>query len=140
MFVYGFAYGNDANVRGFNQSGIAKTAAAAQRELKRALVKGGTAEEDIYFKESDSKKGNFRAWTHSNEGSGRETATNYVFFKLPQTWILIDVTKAPRVIQDAGELEELQFAARKYAEVTGKFKRDGDSIKVAEGVYLVRIH
>lgn len=135
MFSYGYCYGNDKEVRGYNQSGLAKTAPQAQREIKRVLIKGGHAEEAIVFKESESKKGNFRAWVG-------EQALNYVYFKLPQTWSLVDLTGAGgnRSVMDSGELEEMQFAARKYSGVVGKFKREGDTIKVTEGVYLVRIH
>lgn len=147
MFSFGYCYGNDTGVRGYNQYNIAKTAAAAQREIRRILVKAGDPEENILFKESETNKGHFRAVIKNFEKLDVEVSTNYVYFKLPQTWILLDTTVGKKAVVDSGELEDMKFAARKYVGRTDvphhpvvKFKRDGDTIKVSEGVYLVRIH
>lgn len=134
MFSYGYCYG-DADVRGYNPSGVATTEAKAKRAIKRILGKT-IPEERIFFKESETKKGNFRAWF---KGPDTENRTNYVFFKLAETWALVDYGDAKKFIQSVGDLEDMKVEARNYTGRAGKLKRTGDHYPVLEGVSIVRI-
>lgn len=143
MYSYGYCYGvpgvgGNPDVRGYNQAGIVKTRAAAEREIKRTILKS-TGNPDVTFKESESKKGSFRAWL---TGDGvAPNSTNYVYFKLPDTWLLVD-TQNDKFVQDSGSLDDMKFAVRKYLNGEGlkKGTRQKDNINYGNGVYLVKVH
>lgn len=140
MFSYGYCYGNnERSVRGYKQEGLVKTASAAEKAIRSTLANQGKTK--IEFKPSGKTGKSFRAYANQ-PGTYEGAPENYIYFKLPETWALIDFRHdTKKAVAGTGPLDELKIAARKLVgEPAVQFVREGGGYRVnGFGVMLVKI-